>query len=80
MVVFGIGFSGYAAFILHNYYLLPTCVVLLLFLSGAGRRDPLFLRVYLKHRVQASRYSPAPVSGVQMRNKRPIGYGRYDPN
>ncbi len=77
-----IGFFGYAMLIMRNWYLLPMGVILLMFLKGATRRDPLVMQVFMRHRSQATRYSPAPVCRVQMRfmNRRPFGYGRYDPN
>ncbi len=73
-----VAFFFYTAAQVRNWYLLIFAVLVLLFLSGAGRRDPLFLKVYLKHRLQAERYSPTPVSCPAQRQRRPLGYGRYD--
>ena len=72
-------FFGFAALTTRNLYIGALGVAVLLFLAGAGRRDPLFLRVYLRHAKQASRYSPAPVVCRPLRNTRPVGYGWRDP-
>lgn len=77
-VVVTIAFSAVTSLLLRNWYLLPVAIAGIAFMSGAARRDPLFFDVYRAHRLQATHYSPAPVSSVATRNKRPLGYGRYD--
>jgi len=79
-VVVGIGFASIATLMIHNWYLLPMALVAMAFLRGAAKRDPLFFDVYKRHRVQAAIYSPAPFCRPAVRNQRPVGYGRYDPN
>jgi type IV secretory pathway VirB3-like protein len=80
MAVGLLGFFGYAAFMMRApLYLLPG-VLMLLLLRSAAKRDHLFLQIYRRYRVQAEIYSPAPVVGVQQSQRRPRGYGRYDPN
>lgn len=73
-------FFGYAAVATRNPTIAVLGLLLFLFLSGASRRDDLFLKIYLRHTKQADRYSPAPVVTQPMRNRRPVGYGWRDPN
>lgn len=73
-------FFAMAVVITRNWAIAGIGVLLMMFLSGAGRRDPLFLQVYNRHRSQALRYSPAPIVKAPNVNRRPIGYGRYDKN
>lgn len=80
MAVGLVGFFAYAAFLMRAPLYIVPGVILLGILRSAGSRDHLFLQIYRKHRSQASHYSPAPVVASQARNKRPAGYGRYDPN
>jgi len=80
MAVGLLGFFGYAAFMMKApLYLVPGITLMLLLRSAAGR-DHMFLQIYRRHRVQAEIYSPAPVVSLQASQRRPRGYGRYDPN
>lgn len=80
MAVGMIVFFSYAAFMMRApLYLLPGLMALGLFRSAASR-DHLFLQIYRRHRMQADVYTPAPVSQPQTKQRRPRGYGRYDPN
>jgi type IV secretory pathway TrbD component len=74
------GLMVYTAVITHNWYYLVLAVIATVFLSGASKSDSLFLKVYVKHTKFSDFYSPAPISSPAQRSRRPIGFGRYDPN
>lgn len=74
VVVFA--FFGFAAMVFHVLYLLITPILVLAFLRGPGKKDPLFLRIHLRHRAQRDVYSPAYVSKPNLRNPRPQGFGK----
>lgn len=71
-------FFGSAALMQRVPALMVAPAILLWVLSGPGRRDPAFLRIYLRHRAQRDRYSPAynlpDKSHIGWR--RPVGFGR----
>jgi hypothetical protein len=69
-------FFGMAALMQRAPALLVAPVFILTFLSGPGRRDPLFLRIYIKHRGQRDFYTPAYGALSNQRTPRPIGFGR----
>jgi type IV secretory pathway TrbD component len=71
---------AYSAVVNSNWYFLVVAVIATVFLSGASKSDSLFLKVYVKHTQFSDFYSPAPTSSPAQKNRRPIGFGRYDPN
>ena len=69
-------FFGYGAIFYRVPYLMIPPVILFVFLRGPGAKDPMFLRVYLRHRAQRDRYSPHYISAANVRFPRPPGFGR----
>lgn len=76
VVALGI-FFGLGSLMYRVPYLLIIPLVLLAFLRGPGLKDPLFLRIYLRHRAQRDFYSPAYITLLNQRAPRPNGFGRY---
>lgn len=78
-VVVGVSvFFGFATLMYRAPYLLVIPLIILAFLRGPGRKDPMFLRVYLRHRAQRDTYSPAYITQPNQRFPRPNGFGRYN--
>lgn len=78
LVVVVLIFFGSAALMQRAPVLLVVPLFPIIFLRGPGRRDPAFLRIYMRHRAQRDHYSPAyglPHSR-SIAWRRPIGYGR----
>jgi type IV secretory pathway VirB3-like protein len=59
---------------------LIVALLLMVFLSGASRNDPMAVRAYLAHSKQRERYSPVPQLRKALINRRPLGYGQNDLN
>ena len=70
------GFFGMAALMFKEPTILVAPVIILLFLSGPGRRDPDFLKVFRRHSAQRDFYSPAYICAVNLRTPRPLGFSR----
>lgn len=52
--------------------------LILLFLRGPGKKDSMFVRIYLRHRVQRHHYSPAYITAKNQSNPRPAGFSRLE--
>jgi hypothetical protein len=69
-------FFGYGALMFRVPYLLISPVVIFLFLRGPGAKDPMFLRIHLRHRAQRNVYSPHYLCAPNHRNPRPLNFSR----
>jgi hypothetical protein len=78
IVVAVCAFFGYGAVLYRVPYLVIPPLILLAFLRGPGVKDPMFLRIYLRHRSQRDRYSPHYLCQPNVRSPRPRGFGRQN--
>ena len=76
LVVLVMFFFGMAALMFHIPGVMVIPFVMLVFLRGPGKNDSAFLRVYLRHRAQRARYSPAYITEKNQSNPRPTGFHR----
>lgn len=71
MMFFGMAVVLYRA---PGVLLMPALIIW--FLRGPGKKDSMFIRIYLRHRVQRTHYSPAYITAKNMSAPRPIGFSR----
>lgn len=70
-------FFGYAAAEYRSPGVMAIPLLFLLFIRGPAKKDPAMLKVYLRHRAQAERYSPAYITAKNYHAPRPDGFNRY---
>ncbi len=69
-------FFGWGAMLYHVPYLMIPPFILFMFLRGPGMKDPMFLRIYLRHRAQRDAYVPHYNTAPNVRFPRPAGFSR----
>jgi type IV secretory pathway VirB3-like protein len=69
-------FFGMAALMYRSPGVLMLPAVFLIFLRGPARKDSMFIRIYLRHRVQRQLYSPAYITAKNQTYVRPVGFNR----
>lgn len=71
-------FFGMSAVAYRAPFVLAAPALILWFLSGPGRRDHDFLKIYRRHAAQRDHYSPAQMCATNLRFPRPAGFSRMD--
>ncbi|HEX7325391.1 MAG TPA: VirB3 family type IV secretion system protein [Rhodanobacteraceae bacterium] len=68
---------GFAAISYKTPSLMVLPIGLLWLIHGPAKRDPAFIKVYMKHRVQHDHYAPTyVVRPINFRSPRPAGFNR----
>jgi type IV secretory pathway TrbD component len=76
LVVATVFFFGMAVVLYRAPGVLVMPAIVFIFLRGPGKKDALFIRIYLRHRVQRTHYSPAYITAKNASSPRPVGFSR----